>query len=235
MKRKLPALSRRYEAALQKHVKQGARASLQAALSLGRQAAALRLKTLELARVHDRALATLGLSHGKNRLLTRADTFFNEALTPLVETHRAARRRKMDLNRLNETLGRRTTELASMNRQLQRGILRRKSGEAALKKSGKHFTRLLKGSLQLQEDLRKRTHQDLLAQEKDRLTISHQLQDEIAQTLLGINVRLLSLKTAAKGGTNNLRKEIASAQRLVEVSIRSINRFAHELDIHQPA
>ena len=235
MKRKLAALSQRYEAALQTHLKQGARASLQAALSLGRQAAALRLKTLELARVHDRALATLGLSHGKNKLFKRAETFFDEAITPLVETHRAARRRRMDLNRLNETPGRRTKELAAMNRQLQRGILRRKSGEAALKKSGKHSTRLLNESLQLQEDLRQLTHRDFLAQEKDRLTINHSLQDEIAQTLLGINVRLLSLRAAAKGGTKNLRKEIAITQRLVEVSIRSINRFAHELDIHQPA
>jgi hypothetical protein len=43
-----------------------------------------------------------------------------------------------------ETLGRRTVELAVTNRQLQRGIVRRKSVEAALKKSGEHYARLLK-------------------------------------------------------------------------------------------
>ena len=51
-----------------------------------------------------------------------------------METHRAARQSKIDLNRLNETLNRRTLELAATNRQLQRGIVRRKSVEAALKK-----------------------------------------------------------------------------------------------------
>jgi Histidine kinase. len=51
-------------------------------------------------------------------------------------------------------------------------------------------------------------------QEDERQKISHQLQDGIAQTLLGINVRLLALKTAAKGNTANLKKDIASILRL---------------------
>jgi len=93
----------------------------------------------------------------------------------------------------------------------------------------------LKESLQLQKGLRQMAHRNLSAQEQERLTLSHQLQDEIAQTLLGINVRLLGLKTAASGGATNLTKEIASAQRLVKESVRSINRFARELDLHQRA
>jgi len=43
----------------------------------------------------------------------------------------------------------------------------------------------LKDSLQLQEELRQLTHQVLAAQEEERKKISHELQDEIAQTLLG--------------------------------------------------
>jgi signal transduction histidine kinase len=46
----------------------------------------------------------------------------------------------------------------------------------------------------VQERLRHLAHEILLAQEDERKKVSHELQDEIAQTLLGINVRLLSLK-----------------------------------------
>ena len=145
-----------------------------------------------------------------------------------METHRAARQSKIDLNRLNETLNRRTVELAATNRQLQRGIVRRKSVEAALKKSGEHYARLLKDSLQLQEGLRQLTHQVLAAQEDERKKISRELQDEIAQTLLGINVRLLSLKQEARTNTKGLKNEIASTQRLVVKSAKSVRRAARE-------
>ncbi len=228
MKQKLTGLSQRYVTALRKHLKTGARASLQPALTLGRRAVVLGLETLELARIHEQAVTTLELSSLKNGFLKRAEIFFAEALTPIVETHRAARQSKIQLNHLNETLGRRTVELAVTNRQLQRGIVRRKSVEAALKKSGEHYAKLLKDSLQLQEGLRQLTHQVLEAQEDERKKISRELQDEIAQTLLGINVRLLTLKEEARNNTKGLKNEIASTQRLVLKSARSVRRVARQ-------
>ena len=126
----------------------------------------------------------------------------------------------MELIRLNETLNRRTVELAATNRQLRRGILRRKSVEAALKRSGAHYNKLLKNSLQLQEGLRQLTHRVLAAQEEERTKISLELQNEIAQTLLGINVRLLSLKQEARINTQGLQNEIANTQQLVAKSAR---------------
>jgi signal transduction histidine kinase len=65
--------------------------------------------------------------------------------------------------------------------------------------------------------------------------MSHELQDEIAQTLLGINVRLLTVKRAAGLNDQSLQKEIASTQRMVGQSVQSINRFAHELERRPPA
>jgi hypothetical protein len=63
MNSQLNTLARRYQAALHKHLQQGPGASLQAALRLGRQApAALDLETLDLARIHERALIALVLS-----------------------------------------------------------------------------------------------------------------------------------------------------------------------------
>jgi signal transduction histidine kinase len=226
MKRKLKLLPGRYLAALRKHLQQEPGASLQPALRLGRQTVVLGLETLQLARIHERALATLGLSNSKNGLIKRAEIFFAEALTPIVETHRAARQSKIELTRLNQALNRRTLELATTNRQLQSGISRRKSVEAALKKSGEHYTRLLRESLHLQEGLRQLTHQVLAAHEEERRKISLELQNEIAQTLLGINVRLLSLKREARINTKGLKNEIASTQRLVAKSAQSVRRAA---------
>lgn len=195
----------------------------------------LGLETLELARIHEAALATLANSPAKAGRVKRAETFFIEAITPIVETHRAARQSKLELDRLSVSLRRRTAELAATHQQLRQGAVRRRNVEAALKKSGEHYSRLLRESLHLQAGLRQLTHQVLTAQEGERKQISRELQDEIAQTLLGINVRLLTLKTSAKGNTTHLGKEIASTQRLVEESVKSINRFARELDPGRPA
>jgi signal transduction histidine kinase len=228
MKQKQTGLSQRYATALRKHLKAGSRASLQPALGLGRRAVALGLETLELARIHERAITALELASSKNGFLKSAEIFFAEALTPIVETHRAARQSKFDLNRLTLMLSRRTLELAATNRLLKRGVLRRMSVEAALKKSGLHYAKLLKDSLQLQQGLRQLTHQVLVAQEDERKKISHELQAEIAQTLLGINVRLVSLKQEARTNTEGLKNEIASTRRLVVKSAKSVRRVARQ-------
>jgi signal transduction histidine kinase len=233
MTRKLIRLSQRYVAALRRHLKQGPGATPagESALRLGRQALALGLETLELARIHERALTTPGLSDGTNGTIKRAEIFFTEAIIPIVGTHRAARQSQSALGRVNRTLDRCTAELDASNRQLQRVVVRRKSVKTALKKSGEHYTRLLKQSLKLPEGLRHLTRRILLAQEKERHAISHQLQDDIARTLLVIQVRLLALKSTGDGNAARLGKEIAGTQRLVEDSIRSIRRFARELSM----
>ena len=227
MKQEANGLSQRYVTALRHHLKQGPRASLRPALELGRRAVVLGLETLELARMHERAVATLELTRSKDGEMKRAEAFFAETLTPIVETHRAARQSKMDLIRLNETLSRRTADLAATNRQLQRGVTRRKTVEAALKKSGAHYRKLLQESLLLQDGLRQLTHQVLAAQEEERKKLSRELQDEIAQTLLGINVRLVSLKREANLNTAGLKNEIANTERLVAKSAQSVRRAAH--------
>jgi signal transduction histidine kinase len=228
MKQKFIRLSQRYTTALQKHLRRGPRGSLPPALRLGRQAVALGLETLELARIHERALAVLELSKSKNGLVKRAEIFFTEAITPIVETHRATRRSRIELNRVNETFCRRTAELAAANRRLQRGIVRRKGVEAALRKSGRHYARLLRESLQLQKGLRQLTHQGLAAQESKRRKFSRDLQNDLAQTLLGINVRLLSLEQESRNNTGRLKNEIANTQRLVIKSARSMRRVARK-------
>jgi signal transduction histidine kinase len=83
--------------------------------------------------------------------------------------------------------------------------------------------------LDLQEGLRQLTHEVLAAQEDERQKISHELQDEIAQTLTGINLRLAALKKEAAVNISGLDRSIARTQRLVEKSADIVHQFAREL------
>jgi signal transduction histidine kinase len=234
METKLTRLSRQYTTALRKHLKQERGASLHPAQRLGRGAMASGLEALDLTRIHEIALARLvSPSYHpvvRKRMIKQAKIFFSEAIAPIETTHRAAQEAKVLLSRRNGTV-----DMAASNRCLKLGIIQRKAAEKALKKSGEHFTQLLKESRQLQKHLRYQTHRIISAQEDERSKISRELHDEVAQTLLGINVRLLMLKKDASFNTKGLKKEIASTQRLVKESVQSINRLAHDLDIHHQA
>ncbi|MGD1020841.1 MAG: histidine kinase [Verrucomicrobiia bacterium] len=229
MKRTTARLSQRYATALRNYLKLGPRASLRPARGLGRKAMALGLETLDMARMHEAALASLEASSRRDGIVKRAQFFFVEVIMPIETTHRAARETSGDLNRLTKTLSRRTAELAVSGRHLKRGIIQRKAAEEALKKSGRHRIDLLEQSRLVQEHLRHLTRQILLAQEDKRTKISRDLHDEIAQTLLGINVRLLALKNEAVVNTKGLKKEIANTQRLMEKSKKTLSRFVRGL------
>src|SRR6185295_19913888 len=117
--------------ALRTHLKQDPPASLQPAQRLGRRAVVLGLETLDMARIHEQALAGLVSPTSPSRprgngITKRAKIFFTEAVTPIEETHLAARKANDDLNRLHMTLGQRTTDVADSNRRLKKGIGRRK-------------------------------------------------------------------------------------------------------------
>lgn len=196
MKQNRAGLSQKYVAALGKNLKQGSQASLKPALELGRQAAVLGLETLDLARIHEQALATLKLSNVKNAFTKLAGIFFTEVNTAIEEKHRAAREIMV------------TEEVSAIN--------------------GKSHDKCLEESLELQKCLRQLTHRVLEAQEDERKKLSHELQDEIAQTLLGINVRLLSLKQEARSSTKELKNKIAGTQRLMVKSVRSVRRVARK-------
>ena len=229
MKQKLARLSQRYLVALRKHVQPGARDGLQPALRLGRQAVTLGLETLGLARIHERAVTKLELAASKNGFIKKAEIFFTEALVPIVQKHRTAWPTQVQLDRLTATLVRRTEELATSNRKLTQGAIRRKAMENASAERGQHYQKALAESLALQKRLRQLTHRVIVVQENERKKISLELQDEIAQTLLGINVRLLSLKQQSRHSSKGFKNEIASTRRLVVESAKSVRRVAREM------
>ena len=233
MKRKLTGLTQQYRAALRNHLKQGPRASLQRAQGLGRQAMALGLETLDVARIHEQASMNLVLPSydpgARDAMVRRAGTFFAEAITPIEKTHRIAREANAHLSQVNHSLRRRTVQLTASNRQLKREIVQRKSAQEALRRSEQHSRQLLEQSRHMQEQLRLLSRQLLSAQEDERKKISRELHDVIAQTLTSINVRLATLKKEATLSTKNLERNIARTQQLVEQSVNIVHRFAREL------
>ena len=233
MKSRLFKLSRRYQDALRTQVKQGRKASLAAARGVGSQALAAGLQTLDLAKLHEQTLVAEllpGVPAGKRAgLIKQAGVFFAEAVLSLEQPRASTQEAADHLRKIIETLSQRTVELAASNLELGLEVVQRKAAEAALKKSERHYSDLLAKSDQLQEQLRQLSRQILSAQEEERLEISRELHDVIAQTLTGINVRLAALSKAAAANTKGLDRNIARTQRLVEKSVEIVHRFAREL------
>jgi len=229
----LSDMSRRYLVGLQTYLKEGGQADLEPARQLGRQAIALGLETLDLARIHEIALVAVVLpgysSSTNDGLMGRAGIFFAEALTPIEETHRGAREANTHLNQMIKALSQRTLELAESVKELKQEIVQRKAVEDSLRTSQQTSSRLLEKSRQMQEELRDLSRQLLSAQEEERRKISRVLHDVIAQTLTGINVRLASLKDESTASMKDLQKKITSTQLLVEKSVDIVHRFAREL------
>jgi PAS domain S-box-containing protein len=128
-----------------------------------------------------------------------------------------------------EEAQRRIEVLAASNRKLELEIARRQAVELVLQQSEQHQGRLLEQSRQLQEQLRQVSRQILHAQEEERKRISRELHDEIAQSLVGINMHLAALSRDAIANPGEIVQKIARTQRLVEASVDLVHKFAREL------
>ena len=231
--------AKRYQSALRRHVMPGGECNLQPASKLGRQAATLGMETLDVARIHEQALMTLvrpaRSAQVIQRMISRAKKFFAETIVPIERTHRAARMADDRVSQLTRALRRRTVESSSSTRSLAKGVARRRAAEAALRESQNHLIKLLRLSRRQQHRMRDQTRVILSAQEDERRTTSRQVHDEIAQTLVAINVKLLTLRTSSKANTDNLENSIAATQRLVQESIQTIHRVAQKLGVNHEA
>jgi signal transduction histidine kinase len=159
----------------------------------------------------------------------QAGKFFIDAVLPLEETHRIALEASAHLMEIIETLGRRTEELAASKQELEKQTSSREASEAALLSSQAAFDALLSESRVLEAQLKSMAHQILTANEEEKHLVSVHLRDEIAQSLLGLHVRLLALKKEVADSHDSLTQEIAATQQLVEESVQTIQRYAQEL------
>ena len=225
--------SHRYEAALRKHLRQSAIPNLRSMALMGRRASSIGVEIQDVAIIHKNAIARLKSIDTGGKFYQRAEDFCAAAITSIMKARFVGRKSPGRLGKLNKTLGRRKAGLDTANRTLLEDIARSKSTEAALKKNGDENARRLNESAQLQTQLRQLTHRMMAAQEDDRMQISQELQNEIAQSLLGINVRLLSLKKLTRSSNRDFKKGISSTQQLVLKSAKSVRKFARQLDAIQ--
>jgi len=228
-----PVLAQRYLKGLRAHLRENGRGNGDGAQGLGRAALAAGMAPVDLAVMHEKALAAIAVSEdfSKNRTarFKRKAYFFTQALIPLEAAQEAARRSHSDLLQRNSTLRLHTLALARANRHLQSEVARRKAGEQQIRQGKEHYRTLFLESQVMQKKLRKLTHQIISAQEDERREISRELHDEVVQTLVGINVELAGLGRGAAVGVRTLKAKIAHTQKLVENSVNAVHQFAREL------
>lgn len=183
----------RYQKALREYLKQAPNESLQSAFRLGRQAVALQLETLDLAKLHKQAMAGIrssGEVSGFSRaMMKRANHFFAGTVVPIEKTHLAALKAEVHVSQLIRKLRQRTKQAAVSTRCLQRSILLRQNAEKALGKSEQRHGMRLVELRSMQKQLQQVTRACLSTHEDTRQKMSLRLQDEIAQTLIAINLR----------------------------------------------
>lgn len=227
------ALAKRYLRALRVHLAGKNKVPGSSARRLGLSALNQGVMTLDLAMIHQHAVAELTSSFdfvvAKGGNLRRAVLFFGQALVPLEKDRQNTRETNRQLLQRNDTLRTHTAELARSNRRLEGEVQRRKTSELAVLSGKERYRKLFLHSELMQKKLRRLTRQIISAQEDERKEISRELHDEVVQTLVGINVELAALSRSANQGQNNLKAKITRTQRLVESSVNAVHRFAREL------
>src|SRR6478735_8720624 len=143
MKRTSNKMAQRYEAALRNYLKCDGQPRPRLAQAVGKQAAALGLGALDLARLHDQALAELEAGVSQDQFpKDRADAFFAEVFGELEQTPAPTRQDAVRLPQTNKELQQRTSDPASSRRIRTQGSSDRKALKDALKEKTEHCASL---------------------------------------------------------------------------------------------
>ena len=123
----------------------------------------------------------------------------------------------------------RADALARSNAELKKEVERCLAVEASPRQREAELRSLHEHSHEMGEELRLLTHRLVQAQEDERKRISRELHDDIAQTLVGIQVQLQVLISAEPASFDELKSRIARTQELVVASIDRVQAFARDL------
>ncbi len=231
MKNPPPNFSRLYKSGLSLYLTEGSKAAAESAEKISKQALTLGLSRLDIAAVHEQVLIAHLLpknTASKRTILLRdAGIFYAAVVTP--EKKGKAGDGSASFKKTIAELSARNVELAEAKRHLDIDIIRREQVEADLRTCHEVSSKTLKESEELKDQLRGLSRQIMKIQEQERKKISRELHDVIAQTLLGINVRLAALKTEAGKKATKLNHSISQTQRLITKSVSIVYQFAREL------
>ena len=128
-----------------------------------------------------------------------------------------------------EEAERRMESAIALTDELRKENSRRRKVEKDLTASERKLKKLLVRAAQLRLQARRLSHRVLQAQEEERKRVSRELHDEIAQTLVGVTLRLASLTHGPGEIPKPLRRKIMDTRRLVQKSVEIVHRFAREL------
>jgi PAS domain S-box-containing protein len=108
------------------------------------------------------------------------------------------------------------------NLKLEMEITRREEVEKELIKSEQH-------QKQLQQRMKALANKLLHIQEEERLRISRELHDQVVQTLIGINIRLVIMSAQAAGLDPDFQRQLILTQQLVKNSVDNVHQVARDL------
>ena len=250
MNRSLKKLTREYSAALKQFLAKQNEAQLEQAYGLGRVAVAKELGVLDIARVHQQALATLKNENGKWRMengkmahppssilhppsslgsqTSKADVFFWEALSPFEVTHRGFRETNARLQEAVAALEKRNIELERINHRLKEEVAERKRTEKALRESEEHYRELFEEARRMEENLRDLSNEIVHVQEEERKRISRELHDVVGQLLTATSVILEAVKKEC-GNSETLARKASDAQNLIRETMETVHGFSRDL------
>jgi signal transduction histidine kinase len=232
MKRKIPDFPLRYQKLLKSFLSDGGEMNPNTAEELGTHAHSCGLKTLDLFKLHDRIVVADILPEcprGRQATLSRRASLFFSAVIAAGESPQDSSTETLRLKKVIRDLSRQMVDLSGSNHHLSLDISRIKASETSLKKSGDHQAEALNQSNLLKKQLRGLSREMMSVHEDERKKISRELHDVIAQTLIGINIQLASLKKEAGLNNKGLGNRIAITQRLIIKSANIVNQFACEL------
>ncbi len=232
MKRKVPNFLKSYQEALTKHLKIGGLADLEAARKLHQRWVSAGVSILEVAKIHERTLLIFELplpAQGEHRaIIQQAEVFFATVIAADATNANDSKENER-MKKMNQTLAKRTSKLEASNLQLTAKLRRCERAEKSLIQRGNRHSKSLAESKLLREQLQGLSRKIIAIHEDERHSMSKELNDGIAQTLIGINIRLINLKKMTGSNAKSLVKEISLTQRLVTKSTDQVHRFAHDL------